>query len=71
MNSVTFRLELPGHFYITPSVHVSQLKPVIADPLLEENIQDNPPEPLYQEGEPAYIVKQITDTASELAIWNS
>ncbi|KAL0192590.1 hypothetical protein M9458_010886, partial [Cirrhinus mrigala] len=55
INEVTYQLELPANYRISPSFHVSLPKPVHpdADPGHEA---PEPPPPLYIDGTPAYQV---------------
>lgn len=62
ISEATYKLELPQHCRLAPAFNVSQLKPVTPGPLAE-NAQLAPlPAPPDIEGQPAYIVKKITNS---------
>ncbi|KAL0152968.1 hypothetical protein M9458_051721 [Cirrhinus mrigala] len=61
INDVTYQLELPANYRISPSFHVSLLKPVHpeADP---GQMAPEPPPPLDVGGMPTYQVKELLDS---------
>ncbi|XP_053499602.1 uncharacterized protein LOC128619445 [Ictalurus furcatus] len=59
VNEVTYRLELLRHSRISPSFHVSHLKPVVNGPLATQVPAETSPTPLEIDGQPAYRVKDI------------
>lgn len=61
INPVTYRLELPASYRITPSFHVSLLKPYYAAQPRDHQPQE-PPAPIVIDGAPTYIVKEILDS---------
>ena len=62
INRVTFRLQLPPHFKVSPSFHVSLLRPVVPGPLQEAEPLDTPPPVLDLDGGPAYAVRALLDS---------
>uniref|UniRef100_W5LUZ2 Integrase catalytic domain-containing protein n=1 Tax=Astyanax mexicanus TaxID=7994 RepID=W5LUZ2_ASTMX len=62
INQVTYRLELPRQYKISPSFHVSLLRPVIPGPLDDASPRATPPSPLDFDGVQAYRVNTILDS---------
>ncbi|XP_049325152.1 uncharacterized protein LOC125801734 [Astyanax mexicanus] len=62
INEVTYRLDLPSHYRVCPSFHVSLLKPVIPGPLDETSLGAPPPPPVAMEGGPVYAVERLLDS---------
>ncbi|KAK1789112.1 hypothetical protein P4O66_015059, partial [Electrophorus voltai] len=46
VNDITYQLNLPAHYHISRSFHLSLLKPVISGPLDELSLDDIPPHPI-------------------------
>ncbi|XP_049326668.1 uncharacterized protein LOC125786994 [Astyanax mexicanus] len=61
INEVTYCLNIPSHYHVCPSFHVSLLKPVIPGPL-DETLHGVPPPPVAMEGGPVYAVEQLLDS---------
>ena len=65
MNKVTYRLQLPAQYrIISPSFHVSLLRPMVQGPLQvsDPSGSDNTPPAIVVEGSPAYIVRELIDS---------
>ncbi|XP_049331039.1 uncharacterized protein LOC125804762 [Astyanax mexicanus] len=62
INEVTYRLDLPSHYRVCPSFHVSLLKPVIPGPLDETSLGASPPPPVAMDGGPVYAVERLLDS---------
>ncbi|KAL6460098.1 hypothetical protein MHYP_G00318570, partial [Metynnis hypsauchen] len=62
INDVTYRLDLPSHYRISPSFHVSLLKPMITGPMDVESPDDTPPSPEMIDGAPVYAVRDLLDS---------
>ncbi len=61
INEVTYQLELPANYRISPSFHVSLLKPVHPEADPGADILEQPP-PLDIDGNPAYRVNMLLDS---------
>lgn len=62
INPVTYRLKLPSHMHISPSFHVSLLKPVIWGPLDKGEADPSALVAVEVEGSPAYRVRSLLDS---------
>lgn len=60
---VSFRLALPNHYRITPTFHVSLLKPAVGpNEEGEEVSRDQSPLPIMVDGEEAYQVQELLNS---------
>uniref|UniRef100_A0A3B1KK37 Gypsy retrotransposon integrase-like protein 1 n=1 Tax=Astyanax mexicanus TaxID=7994 RepID=A0A3B1KK37_ASTMX len=62
INNVTYKLLLPRNYRVSPSFHVSLLRPVIPGPLDDASPLSSPPPALDIDGSPAYKVNTIVDS---------
>ncbi|KAI4884140.1 hypothetical protein NFI96_009880, partial [Prochilodus magdalenae] len=62
VNDVTYKLELPAHYRVCSTFHVSLLKPVVPGPLNEALPADTPPDPTVVDGTPVYAVRRLLDS---------
>jgi hypothetical protein len=62
INEVTYHLQLPTNYRISPSFHVSLLRPVVPGPLADPVPCDTPPPPLDIDGSHAYAVRPQLDS---------
>lgn len=61
---VSFRLALPNHYRISPTFHMSLLKPAGGprEEAVEEESETRTPPPVMIEGEEAYLVREVLDS---------
>lgn len=62
VNPTAVTLALPAHYRISPTFHVSLLRPVIPGPLAEASPTDAPPPALDVDGTPAYRVHALLNS---------
>ncbi|KAI4902871.1 hypothetical protein NFI96_000375 [Prochilodus magdalenae] len=62
INEVTYKLDLPPHYRVCSSFHVSLLKPVVSGPLDEGLPTATPPPLAIAEGAPVYAVHRLLDS---------
>lgn len=59
VNDVSYKLDLPQQYCLSPMFHVSSLKPAIPGPLADNLTLTSPTTSLILEGQPAYTVHNI------------
>ena len=62
VNDVTYRLDLPLHFRVSRSFHVSLLKPVVTGSLDDATPDVSPPPPELIDRAPVYAVRRLLDS---------
>ena len=62
INKVCYRLQLPTYYRINPSFHVSLLRLVVAGPLQEGEVPEDPPPTLDIEVSLASLVRAMLDS---------
>jgi hypothetical protein len=59
VNEVTYRLQLPTNYRISPSFHVSFLRPVVPSPLADAVSHNTPLPPLDIAGSPTFAISSL------------